>query len=135
MDEDPVKVVMGVTDGAGVDTVFDTAGSNVATGQGLGMLRTGMGGAGTLILMGLYESPELTFNVSDLMRRAGRIVAEWGVRSGRRKNIEDALEMMRQGRFNILKWITHKLAEDRADDAMMILIEKRERAIGVEIIH
>lgn len=135
MDEDPVKAVMGITDGAGVDTVFDTAGSGVATAQGLGMLKTGMGGAGTLILMGLYERPELTLNASELMRRAGRIVAEWGVRSGRRENIEDALEMMRRGRFHILKWITHRLPEEEADEAMMMLIEKRDRAIGVEIIH
>jgi L-iditol 2-dehydrogenase len=135
MNEDPVKAVMGITDGAGVDIVFDTAGSNVATGQGLKMLKTRRGGAGTLILMGLYERPELTFNASDLMRKAGRIVAEWGVRTGSRKNIEDALEMMRQGRFNISKWITHRLPEDRADEAMMMLIEKRDNAIGVEIVH
>lgn len=135
MSEDPVKAVMEITDGAGADFVFDTAGSNVATGHGLEMLKTKIGGAGTLILMGLYERPDLTFNVSDLMRRAGRIVAEWGVRTDSRKNIEDALEMMSQRRFNILKWITHKLPEDRADEAMKMLIEKRENAIGVEIIH
>ena len=135
MDEDPVKAVIGITDGAGVDIVFDTVGGSVATTQGLEMLKTEMGGAGTLILMGLYENPELTFNVSNLMRKAGRIVAEWGIRSSRGTNIEDALEMMRQGRFNILKWITHKLPEDRADEAMMMLIEKRDGAIGVEIIH
>ena len=134
-DEDPVKTVMSITDGVGVDTVFDTVGSNIATCQGLGMLKTGIGGAGTLILMGLFESPELSFNVSDLMRKAGKIVAEWGVRSGRRKNIEDALSMMRHGKFNILKWITHKIPEDKADYAMMMLIEKQDRAIGVEIIH
>lgn len=35
--------------------------------------------------------------------------------------IGDALEMMRRGRFHILRWITHRLPE--------------EGAIGIEIIH
>ncbi len=43
--------------------------------------------------------------------------------------------MMSEGKLNILKWITHKMPENRADEAMMMLIEKRENAIGVEIVH
>ena len=135
LNEDPVGAVMEATGGEGVDIVYDTVGSSVATNQGLEMLKRRIGGAGVLILMGLYEDPELTFNVSGLMRKAGRIVAEWGVRTGGRKNIEDALGMMGQGRFNILKWITHRLPEARADEAMKMLIEKRDGAIGVEIVH
>lgn len=135
LNEDPVGAVMEATGGEGVDIVYDTVGSSVATNQGLEMLKRRIGGAGVLILMGLYEDPELTFNVSGLMRKAGRIVAEWGVRTGGRKNIEDALGMMGQGRFNILKWITHRLPEERADEAMKMLIEKRDGAIGVEIVH
>ena len=133
--EDPVKRVMELTDGAGVDIVYDTAGNAVATNQGLKMLKTKIGGAGTLCLMGLFEHPELTFNVSDLMHKAGKLVAEWGVRTDWRKNVEDALAMIRQHKLHILKWITHKLPENRANEAMMMLIEKRDNAIGVEIIH
>jgi len=134
IEDDPVGMVMEITDGAGVDVVFDTTGNANATGQGLKMLKTKVGGAGKLILMGLYEHPELTFNVSDLMYKAGKIVAEWGVKTNRRKNIEDALGMMGQRKFNIMKWITHKLPEKRADEAMMLLIEKKDKAIGVEIV-
>ena len=43
--------------------------------------------------------------------------------------------MMRHRKLYILKWIAHKLPEDKADEAMMMLIEKRGNAIGVEIVH
>ena len=133
--DDPVERVMEFTDGAGVDVVYDTAGDARATNQGLEMLKTKRGGAGTLCLMGLFERPGLTLNVSDLMRKAGRIVAEWGISADWRKNVEDALALMRQRKLHVLKWITHKLPESRADEAMMMLIEKREKAVGVEIVH
>lgn len=133
--EDPIERVLELTDRAGVDIVYDTAGNAKATNQGVKMLKTKRGGAGTLCLMGLYEEPELTFNVSELMHRAGKIVGEWGIAADGRKNIEDALAMMRDRKVHILSWITHKLPEDRADEAMMMLIEKKEKAIGVEIVH
>ena len=135
VDEDAVARVMELTDGEGVDYVFDTTGSARATSQGVEMLNTRFGGLGTLVLMGLYENPELKIDASKLMRKAGRIVAEWGVRSTRRKNIEDALRLMGEGKLNVSKWITHRLPESQAEEGMMMLIEKREGAIGVELVH
>lgn len=132
--EDPVEAVMAATGGEGVDYVFDTAGSLQATEQGLRMLKTGMGGLGTHVLMGLYEEPDLIVNLSDLMRKAGRIVAEWGVREGRSSNVHDALHMMAEKRVNIMKWITHRMPEEKAVEAMEMLINKDEGAIGVEIV-
>ena len=76
MKEDPVERVMELTDGAGADIVYDTAGEEGATNHGIEMLKTKRGGAGTLCLMGLYEHPGLTLNVSDLMHKAGKIVGE-----------------------------------------------------------
>jgi threonine dehydrogenase-like Zn-dependent dehydrogenase len=133
--EDPVEAVLAATGGEGVDYVFDTAGSLTATKQGLRMLKTCMGGRGTLVLMGLYEEPDLTLNLTELMQRAGRIVAEWGVREGRSRNVLDALHMMEEKRVNIMKWITHRMPEERSAEAMMMLINKEEGAIGVEIVH
>jgi L-iditol 2-dehydrogenase len=131
---DPVEAVLEATGREGVDYVFDTAGSLKATTQGLRMLKTRMGGLGTLILMGLYEEPNLSLNLSDLMHRAGRIVAEWGIREGRSRNVLDALQMMAEKRVNIMKWITHRMPEERAAEAMTMLINKEEGAIGVEIV-
>lgn len=132
---DPVEAVHAATNGDGVDYVFDTAGSLGATMQGLKMLRSGMGGLGTLVLMGLYEEPDLTVNLSELMHKAGKIVAEWGIREGRSRNVHDALHMMAEKRVNIMKWITHRMPEEKAVEAMEMLINKEEGAIGVEIVH
>jgi L-iditol 2-dehydrogenase len=135
VEEDAVARVMELTDGEGVDYVFDTTGNARATAQGVEMLNTRFGGMGTLVLMGLYENPELTLDTSELMRKAGRVVAEWGIRSTRRKNIKDALRLMGEGKLNVSRWITHQLPERSAEEGMMMLIEKREGAIGVEIVH
>jgi threonine dehydrogenase-like Zn-dependent dehydrogenase len=133
--EDAVDKVMEVTDGKGVDFVFDTAGNANATAQGLEMLRTSQGGEGRVLLMGLYENPFLTINTSLLMRKAGKIIGEWGIRTTRRKNIIDTLSLMAKGKLNIERWITHQIPEAKAEDAMRMLIEKKDNAIGVEIIH
>ena len=85
--------------------------------------------------MGLYEAPLLTINTSLLMRKAGKIIGEWGIRATRRKNITDALSLMAERKLNIERWITHQIPETEAEDAMRMLIEKKDNAIGVEIIH
>jgi threonine dehydrogenase-like Zn-dependent dehydrogenase len=132
---DPVDDVFAATNGKGVDYVFDTTGNLRATQQGLKMLKTGMGGMGTLILMGLYEDPVLSINLSEYMYKAGKIVAEWGIREGRPQSVVDALNLMADKKVNIMKWITHQLPESKAAEAMEMLIRKDEKAIGVEIVH
>lgn len=99
------------------------------------MLKTGMGGMGTLILMGLYEDPILSINLSEYMYKAGKIVAEWGIREGRPQSVVDALNLMADKKVNIMKWITHQMPESKAAEAMEMLIRKNEKAIGVEIVH
>lgn len=135
LDSDPVEEVYASTNGKGVDYVFDTSGSLKATLQGLKMVKTGIGGMGTLILMGLYEEPILSINLSEYMYKAGKIVAEWGIREGRTKNITDAIRLMEEKKVNISQWITHQLPENKSVEAMEMLIRKDEKAIGVEIIH
>ena len=135
LNSDAVEEVYAATNGRGVDYVFDTTGSSKATQQGLKMLKTGMGGMGILILMGLYENPSLNVNLSELMYKAGKIVAEWGIREGRAHHVTESLNLMAEKKVNVMEWITHKLPEEKAVDAMMMLINKDERAIGVEIVH
>jgi threonine dehydrogenase-like Zn-dependent dehydrogenase len=135
IDSDPVEEVYLATNGKGVDYVFDTTGNPRATQQGLKMVRTGMGGMGTLILMGLYEDPVLNINLSEYMYKAGKIVAEWGIREGSTQNVADAIRLMEEKKVNIIKWITHQLPENKSVEAMEMLIRKEEKAIGIEIIH
>jgi threonine dehydrogenase-like Zn-dependent dehydrogenase len=134
-EENPVEKILELTDGEGVKVVYDTTGNSVATQQGLEILTTTRGGRGTLCLMGLYETPHLTFNVSKLMYKAGRIVAEWGIAANGRQHIQEALDLIRHKRLNVTKWISHQLPEQKADEALLMLINKANNAIGVEIIH
>lgn len=134
-EENPIEKVLELTGGKGVNVVYDTTGNRVATQQGLEMLTTTRGGMGTLCLMGLYETPDMTFNVSNLMYKAGRIVAEWGIATNGRQYIQEVLNLLKRKRLNVTKWITHQLPEEKADEAVMMLINKTDNAIGVEIIH
>jgi L-iditol 2-dehydrogenase len=134
-EENPVEKVLELTGGKGVKIVYDTTGNQVATQQGLEMLTTSRGGRGTLCLMGLYESSDMTFNVSRLMYKAGRIVAEWGIATNGRQHIREALNLIKDKRLNVTKWITHQLPEEQANEAVRMLINKTDNAIGVEIIH
>ncbi len=134
-EENPVETVLELTGGKGVKVVYDTTGNQVATQQGLEMLTTTRGSRGTLCLMGLYESPDMAFNVSSLMYKAGRIVAEWGIATDGRQHILEALTLLKHKRLNVAKWITHQLPEEKANEAVMMLINKTDNAIGVEIIH
>ena len=134
INSDPVEEVLKATNGKGVDYVFDTAGNLKATQQGLKMVKTGVGGMGTLILMGLYEEPNLTMNLSDYMYKAGKIVAEWGIRQGRTQTVIEAIDLMAEKKVDVMSWITHKLPESRAVEAMEMLINKEGKAIGVEIV-
>jgi L-iditol 2-dehydrogenase len=131
---DAVEEVMAATNGKGVDYVFDTAGSIKATQQGLRMVKTGVGGMGVLVLMGLYEEPNITVNLSDFMYKAGKIVAEWGIREGRNQTVIEAIDLMAEKKVDVMRWITHKLPESRAVEAMEMLIKKDKKAIGVEIV-
>jgi L-iditol 2-dehydrogenase len=135
LNSDAVENVYAATSGRGVDYVFDTTGSIRATQQGLKMLKRGMGGLGILVLMGLYETPSLSVNLSELMYKAGKIVAEWGIREGRTQRVIESLKLIAEKKVNVMEWITHKLPEEKAEDAMMMLINKDKRAIGVEIVH
>jgi L-iditol 2-dehydrogenase len=131
---DPIEEVMTSTNGKGVDYVFDTTGSIKATQQGMKMVKAGMGSMGSLIIMGLYEDPFLRINLSDYMFKAGKIVTEWGIREGRTQTVIDAINLMAEKKVNVLKWITHKLPEEKSAEAMEMLIRKDNKAIGVEIV-
>lgn len=135
LEENPIEKILELTDGEGVKIVYDTTGNQVATQQGFEILTTSRGGMGTLCLMGLYEMPELTINVSKLMYKAGRIVAEWGIGLNGRQYIQEVLNLIKHKRLNVTKWITHQLPEQKVDEALMMLINKADNAIGVEIIH
>jgi threonine dehydrogenase-like Zn-dependent dehydrogenase len=85
--------------------------------------------------MGLYEDPILKVNLSELMYKAGKIVAEWGIREDRNHHVVESLNLLARKKVNVMKWITHTFPKEKSEEAMMILINKDKKAIGVEIVH
>ena len=68
-EKDVLKEIEALTGGAGIEKVFETAGSPVTIAQTPYLVKTG----GTIILVGLSANPEITFNFGHIMAKEVRI--------------------------------------------------------------
>jgi 2-desacetyl-2-hydroxyethyl bacteriochlorophyllide A dehydrogenase len=127
--EEPVGKVMTLTGGVGVDAAFECVGVEATVQQSLGMLKKG----GTSVVMGIFEKPSVTIDVARTMSKEGTMATIWGAEFPR--DYEDALALIGSGRVNIAKMITHRFQEERADEAMRLLLEKGQNAVKVLIVH
>lgn len=127
--EEPVGKVMELTGGLGVDVAFECVGIEATVQQSLGVLKKG----GTSVVMGIFENPRLTIDIAKTMSKEGTITTIWGAEFPR--DYENALALIGTGRVNIARMITHRFPEDRADEAMRLLLDKSQNATKVLIVH
>jgi len=104
MREDAVARLLEETGGAGVDVVFETAGSPEATEQAVRVLRPG----GTLVLLGYWKFDQVTLPGITAMRKG------LTVRFVRRmKNtFPRAIDLVRHGSVDLSALITHEFPLD-----------------------
>ena len=92
----------------GLDAVFECAGQQETLDQAIDLLKPG----GTLLILGIPEVDRVSFPVHTLRRE------ELVIKNVRRQNrcVDDAIEMIAQGRINIEPLMTHRfpLAETSA---------------------
>ncbi|MHC1605475.1 MAG: L-threonine 3-dehydrogenase [Candidatus Methanofastidiosia archaeon] len=114
--DDLKKEARDLTDGSGMDAVYEVTGNPDAVLQGLSMLRNG----GTIALLGIFSKP-LTINLSEdivfkyatLKGITGRkIWSTWRTTNG----------LLRSGRLNIDPIITHKFNFDDFLEAMETMV-------------
>jgi L-iditol 2-dehydrogenase len=123
--EDVVRRLLDETDGAGVDVVFETAGSPEATEQAVRVIRPG----GTLVLLGYWKFDQVTLPGITAMRKGLTI------RFVRRmKNtFPRAIDLVRRNLVNVSALITHEFplgdvarafarAEARVPDAIKVVV-------------
>ncbi|MCR4401646.1 MAG: alcohol dehydrogenase catalytic domain-containing protein [Firmicutes bacterium] len=124
--QDPVKVVKGLTNGAGADVVFDAAGVSSSLESALDMVRPG----GAIVLVAFYKGP-VTVNIS---KAVVRNVNLYTVRGEGRRNVRRALSMAAQKKMDLKPLITHRFALNDINEAFETYTKRIDNAIKV-IVH
>jgi len=83
--------------------------------------------------MGIFEKPSVTIDVARTMNKEGTMATIWGAEFPR--DYQDALSLIGSGKVNIAKMITHRFPEERADEAMRLLLDKSQKVTKALIVH
>ncbi|OGO80986.1 MAG: alcohol dehydrogenase [Clostridiales bacterium GWC2_40_7] len=75
--EDTVKTIMELTDGKGVDVVFETAGSKITTQQTVQLVKSG----GTITLVGMSAESMVPYDISALIWKEAKITTVFRYRN------------------------------------------------------
>ena len=94
-EQDVLKVVEELTNGAGIEKVFETAGSPITIAQTPFLVKTG----GTITLVGMSANPEITFNFGQIMAKEARIESVFRYRNLYKKAIAAAADGLNIGRI------------------------------------
>ncbi len=112
-EEDPVEIILGETDGQGVDEVLEMSGSEEALAQAIKVLKP----AGGIHLLGIFAKP-IKVDVNGLITKGGSMYGIHG-----RRMYEDWYRM--QGLFksglNLMPVVTHKFPLNDIVDAMELM--------------
>jgi L-iditol 2-dehydrogenase len=122
----PVKRILELTEGEGVDTVIDAVGLPDTVQQAIRMVRNG----GVVVLTGLgYPTPEVPVSVTEI------IFKELDLRGVQRyANVwREGIKLVSAGRIDVKKLITHKFAFDKIGEAFE-KTEKGTDSVKVQVI-
>jgi 2-desacetyl-2-hydroxyethyl bacteriochlorophyllide A dehydrogenase len=103
---DTLKAVMEATSGLGANIIIECAGTQETFDQAVGMAV----GGGKVMLVGVYEQP-LSWNPMPVISKNLSLVGCLG------GNFPGAIELLKGGRVNTRRFITHTFPLDRADEA------------------
>jgi L-iditol 2-dehydrogenase len=123
-DTDVLKFVEELTGGAGIEKVFETAGSPVTIAQTPYLVKNG----GTITLVGLSANPEITFNFGQIMAKEARIESVFRYRNLYKKAIAAAANGLDIGRI-----ATHEFDFANIQEAYEAAIKDKENIVKAVI--
>jgi len=115
-EEDPVKVAKELTDGLGVQTVFDATGNPYAIKQGIEMVRKGR----EVILIGLAASPGEIF-FPDIVRSEKILRGSMNYNS---QTWNRAINLYKERKFILNSLITHRIRLDDIERGLQLVSSK-----------
>lgn len=124
--EDPVAAVLAITDGFGVDEVFECSGASVAPVQGMKMLKRG----GKMGLVGHYHDDDLKIpNLTDMISNELTI---YGSRAN--PGVSKAvISMLERKVINGDTLVTHRFPLEQYETALDVFVGRKDRSLKVVI--
>jgi threonine dehydrogenase-like Zn-dependent dehydrogenase len=117
--EDATKAIRDLTNGLGVDAVFDTVGGDRALKSGLEMTRAG----GTVVLFAHAPEGQLgNLDLNTLFKSERRIVATYSGALDEQREIFDRLV---DGSLDPSPLVTHKMPLDDFDRGVSLVVERK----------
>ena len=124
-EKDAVKEIMELTAGAGIEKVFETAGSPVTIAQTAHVVKAG----GTIVLVGMSADPELAYNFGQIMAKEARIESVF-----RYRNLcPRAISAIASGAAGVDSAVTRELAFDDMQKAFEAALNDKENVVKAAI--
>jgi L-iditol 2-dehydrogenase len=123
--DDAIEFINKLTNSAGVEKVFETAGSPITIAQTPYMVKNG----GTIILVGLSADPEVKFNFGKIMAKEAKIESVF-----RYRNIyPKAISAIAKGIIDVSGIVTDEFEFDDIQKAFECAINDKENVVKVVI--
>jgi threonine dehydrogenase-like Zn-dependent dehydrogenase len=126
--EDPVKAILAITDGRGVDVAIEALGRQQTFEGALRVLRPG----GTLSSLGVY-SENLTIPLDAFAAGLGDHTLVTSLCPGGKERMRRLMEIVGSGRFDASRLITHHFKLDEIEAAYDLFSHQREGVLKVAI--
>lgn len=114
-----------ITGGEGIDIVIDAVGLSVTQQKALTVVRSG----GAIVLIGLSENATV-FHSYDIILQEKQVL---GTYAASQQEIQEALDLMREGKIDITSWISY-CTLDNAIDAFNNLLTPFSQSVKTVII-
>ncbi len=126
--EDPVRRILDLTEGRGVDVAFEALGRPETLAFAVNSVRAG----GRVVAIGLPQGPNVIFpvEISRLVRRAVKLLGSYGARPSR--DMPELIGLVERGAVSITKTITRRYGLEEANEAFEAL--GRGEVIGRSIV-
>lgn len=119
-EEDPVSRVIELTDGEGADVSVEVVGSKETLEPAIKSIRKG----GRVIMIGIYPEKIQFDPIADLQSKEAQFLGVWG---WSRSDYPAAIELVRSGRVNLRRLISHRIALSEIERAWEIFSKEPKK--------
>lgn len=124
-EESPVKHVMELTNGRGVDYTFECAGGDQSVDHAISMTRK----AGAVVLVAFYGD-SVSIDINKAIRSRIDLLS---MRGEGRQVLKRAVALQEQGKINVAPIITHRFPLEKITDAFEMFQSRRDNPIKILI--
>ncbi|MEM3406336.1 MAG: galactitol-1-phosphate 5-dehydrogenase [Nitrososphaerota archaeon] len=122
---DPVKKIMEITNGKGIDIAFEAVGIQETVQQAISMVKKG----GNIVVIGMLAK-KMELEMLDIVTKEKQIIGSYGYTS---LDFKTALNLIAEGKVNVKPLITHVFSLNEISKGFEVLSKNREEVIKVVI--